>query len=326
MAKKLFLCIFLLPLMIFVFQISLVAWSAEFPTKPIELIIQFAPGGPSDTTSRSIAPKLGELLGQPLIPVNKPGGAGSLAVSLLAKYKPDGYAIILVGNSSLTVVPNFESVPYDPLKDFTYLCKLFNQSPMLVVKADAPWKSAFEFFDYAKKNPKKIKYGSWGQYSSGHIAMEAIAKEMAVEIGHIPFKGDAPCVTALLGGHIDAAAVAAGYVPHVRAGKLRGIVMLQSYRSKNFPQIPSLRDAGIQFNAKGTTETTNGMIAPKGLEKDVIKKYEIALEQAGKSAEFLNTLQTIGCDPHFTSGEEFRKETEEGFNQVSELIKKLGLK
>jgi tripartite-type tricarboxylate transporter receptor subunit TctC len=83
---------------------------------------------------------------------------------------------------------------------------------------------------------------------------------------------------------------------------------------------------GIQFNAKGTTETTNGMIAPRGLAKDIIKKYELALEQAGKSAEFLNTLQTIGCDPHFTSGENYRKEIEEGYKQVAELIKKLGLK
>jgi tripartite-type tricarboxylate transporter receptor subunit TctC len=326
MSKKFFLYMFSFASIIFVFQMSQGAWGAEFPTKPIELIIQFAPGGPSDTTSRSIAPKLGELLGQPVIPVNKPGGAGSLAVSLLAKYKPDGYAIILVGNSSLTVVPNFETVPYDPLNDFTYLCKLFNQSPMLVVRAEAPWKNISEFFDYAKKNPKKIKYGSWGQYSSGHIAMEAIAKETAVEIGHIPFKGDAPCVTALLGGHIDAAAVAAGYVPHVRAGKLRGLVMLQSYRSKTFSEVPSLRDVGIKFNARGTTETTNGMIAPKGLAKDTIKKYELALEQAGKSPEFLNTLQTIGCDPHYTSGEEYRKEVEAGYRQVAELIKKLGLK
>lgn len=319
-------CLVLFFLMIFTFHNFQIGWGAEFPTRQIELVIQFAPGGPSDTTSRSIAPKLGELLGQPVIPVNKPGGAGSLAVSLLAKSKPDGYAIILVGNSSLTVVPNFEKVPYNPLTDFTFLCKLFNQSPMLVVNPDAPWKNMEEFLDYAKRNPKKIKYGSWGQYSSGHIAMEAIAKEKSVELGHVPFKGDAPCVTALLGGHIDAAAVAAGYVPHVRAGKLRGLALLQSYRSKNFPDVPCLRDVGIKFNAQGTTETTNGMIAPKGVPKEIVKKYEIALEQAGKSKEFLQTLQMLGCDSHFLSGDDFHKEVAEGYKQVADLIAKLGLK
>jgi tripartite-type tricarboxylate transporter receptor subunit TctC len=301
-------------------------WGAEFPTKTIELIVQFAPGGPSDTTSRSIAPKLGELLGQSVICVNKPGAAGALAVSLLAKAKPDGYNIILVGNSSLTVVPNFEKVSYNPLTDFTYLCKLFNQSPMLVVGAGAPWKTMEEFLDYARKNPKKIKYGSWGQYSSGHIAMEAIGKEKAVEWGHVPFKGDAPCVTALLGGHLDAAALAAGYVPHVRAGKLRGLVMLQSYRSKNFSGVPSLRDVGIKFEAKGTTETINGMIAPKGLAREVIQKYEGALEQAGKSPEFLRTLNNLGCDSDYLPGDDFHKEVEDGYKHVAELIDKLGLK
>ncbi len=325
MSQKAFTWILVLLFPTFLSLIGQFAWSADFPTKPIELIIQFAPGGPSDTTSRVIAPKLGERLGQPVIPINKPGGAGSLAVSLLAKSKPDGYAIILVGNSSLTVVPNFEKVSYNPLTDFTYLCKLFNQSPMLVVRADAPWKTLSEFFDYAQKNPKKIKYGSWGQYSSGHIAMEAIAREKSVELGHIPFKGDAPCVTALLGGHIDAAAAAAGYVSYVRSGKLRGLVLLQSYPSKNFPAVPCLRDVGIRFNAQGTTETTNGMIAPKGLPAAIVKKYESALEQAGKSQEFLQALQTLGCDPHFLPGENYQREVEEGYKQVAELIKKMNL-
>jgi tripartite-type tricarboxylate transporter receptor subunit TctC len=320
--KRMFLCL-LFP---FISSFGGITWGGEFPTKPIELIIQFAPGGPSDTTSRSIAPKLGELLGQPVICVNKPGAAGALAVSLLAKAKPDGYNIILVGNSSLTVVPNFEKVPYNPLTDFTYLCKLFNQSPMLVLRPEAPWKSMEEFLDYARKNPKKIKYGSWGEFSGGHVSMEAIGKEKSVEWVHVPFKGDGPCVTALLGGHLDAAAVAAGYVTHVRAGKLRGLVMLQSYRSKNFPEVPSLRDVGIKFEAKGTTETFNGMIAPKGLAPDVIKKYEGALEQAGKSPEFLRTLNVLGCDSHFLLGDDFRKEVEEGYKHVAELINKLGFK
>jgi tripartite-type tricarboxylate transporter receptor subunit TctC len=300
------------------------AWGAEFPSRPIDLIIPYAPGGPSDTSSRSIAPKLGEVLGQPVIPVNKPGASGALAVSLLAKNRPDGYTILLVSNSALTVVPNFEKVSYNPQTDFTYLCKLFNQSPMVVVRAEAPWKTWQELIDYAQKNPKKIKYGSWGQYSSGHIAMEAIGKEKSVEWGHVPFKGDGPCVTALLGGHIDVAPVAAGHVPHVRAGKLRCLLMLQSYRSQNFPEVPCMRDVEIKFEGKGTTETISGMIAPKGLPKEIVKKYEVALEQASRSPEFLNALNSLGCDLQYLSGEELRKEVEGGFTYITELVKKLG--
>lgn len=314
---------------IFLFLLLLVGgvcWAADFPTRPIDLLIPYAPGGPSDTSSRSLAPKLGEVLGQPIVCINKPGASGALAVSLLAKAKPDGYTIVLVSNSALTVVPNFEKVAYNPLTDFTYLCKLFNQSPMLVVKVDAPWKNVQEFVEYAQKNPKRIKYGSWGQFSSGHIAMEAIGKEKGIEWSHVPFKGDGPCVTALLGGHIDAAVVSAGHVPFVRAGKLRGLLMLQAYRSRNFPEVPCLKDVGIKFEAKGTTETISGVIAPKGLPKDIVKKYEVALEQAANSPEFVRALDTLGCDAHFLLGDDCRKEVEEGYNYVSELVSKLGLK
>lgn len=302
------------------------AWAADFPTRPIDLLIPYSPGGPSDMSSRGLAPKLGEVLGQPIIPINKPGAAGALAVSLLSKTKPDGYTIVLASNSALTVVPNYEKVSYNPLADFTYLCKLFNQSPMVVVRPDSPWKTIQELLDYAQKNPKKIKYGSYGQFSGGHIAMEAIGKEKAIEWGHIPFKGEPSLIAALLGGHLDVDVVSAGYVPHVRAGKLRGLLMLQGYRSKNFPDVPCLKDAGIKFNAKGTTETFSGVIAPKDLPKEIAKKYEEALEQASKSAEFINALNTLGLDYHFLPGEAMRKEVEEGYKHVSELASQLGLK
>ena len=301
-------------------------WAADFPVRPIDLLVPYAPGGPSDTTARALAPKLGEVLGQPIVPVNKPGAAGALAVSLLGKSKPDGYTIVLVSNSALTVVPNFEKVTYHPLTDFTYLCKLFNHSPMLVTRADAPWKSAQELLAFAQKNPKKIKYGSWGQFSSGHIAMEAIGKEKGIEWGHVPFKGDGPCVTALLGGHIDVAPVSAGHVPQVRAGKLRGLLMLQTYRSAHFPEVPCLKDAGIKFEGKGTTETISGVIAPRGLPKEIVKKYEGSLEQASKSPEFTKALNVLGCDYHFLNGEEMQKEVEEGYKYVTELVGKLDLK
>jgi len=326
MVRRILRSMFLLPMFLALLLPGGVSWGTEFPTKPIDLLIPYAPGGPSDTSSRAIAPKLGEVLGQPVVPINKPGASGALAVALLAKAKPDGYTIVLVSNSALTVVPNFEKVSYNISTDLTYICKLFNQSPMLVVRTDAPWKNMEEFLDYAKKNPKKIKYGTWGQYSSGHIAMEAIAREKSVEWGHVPFKGDGPCVTALLGGHVDAAPVSAGHVTFVRAGKLRGLVMLQSYRSKNFPAVPCLRDVGIQFEGKGSTETVSGMIAPKGLPKEIIKKYEVALEQAAKSPEFLRALDTLGSDLHFLNGDDFKKEVEEGSKHVGELVNKLGFK
>lgn len=316
----LFLGLILLPLL------CGISWGAGFPTKNIEIMIPYEPGGPSDTLGRAMIPTLQQVFKQTVIPVNKPGASGALAFSLLVRTNPDGYTIIIGSNSALTVLPNFQKVEYNPLSDLTYICKLYNMSPALTVKADAPWKNFEEFLSYAKKNPKAIKYGSWGKFSSGHIAMEAIAKEKGIEWVHVPFKGDAPAVTALLGGHIDVAATAAGHVPQVRAGKFRILSMLQSYRSKVFPDAPSLPENGIKFEGKGSTETWTGMFGPKGLPLDIVKKYEEAFKEVVKSPEFLRAIDMMGNEVAFRLGEDTQKEIEEGYKYVSNLVKTLDLK
>lgn len=301
--------------------------AAEFPTRPIDLIIPFAPGGPSDTMGRSITPKMSEVLGQPVVPINKPGATGAVASALLAKAKPDGYTVLICSTSHMCVIPHFEKVGYDTLTDFTFIAKLYNQpNTMIVVQPDAPWKSIEELFDYAQKNPKKIKYGTPGQFSGAHIAMEAIAREKAMEWVHIPFKGDGPCVTALLGGHINCGIVFAGHIPHLKAGKLKGLVTARSIRSPNFPEVPCLRDVGVKFEGIGSTEAISGIIAPKGLPKDIVRKYELALEQAFKSQEFLRASQALYLDPKFLTGEDFRKEIEESYRYIADLAVKLGFK
>jgi tripartite-type tricarboxylate transporter receptor subunit TctC len=276
---------------------------------------------------RAVAPKMGEVLGKTIVPVNKPGASGALALTLLTKIKPDGYTILIASASHLTVVPNFEKVAYNTLTDFTFLGKLCNQTvTMLVVKADAPWKTAEEFFDYAKKNPKKIKYGTPGQFHGGHIFMEALGREKGIDWVHIPFKGDGPCATALLGGHIDAGVIYTGHVVHVRAGKLRGLVTLRTQRSRFFPDIPCLPEVGSKMEGKGLTESMNGLIGPKGMPADIVKKYEVAIEQATNSPEFLRASQTMVVEPHYLPGEGYFKETESGYKYVSDLATKLGFR
>lgn len=299
----------------------------EFPTRSIELIIPYAPGGPSDIMGRSLTPKLGEVLGQPVIPINKPGASGALGMTLLAKGKPDGYTILIASTSNLIVAPNFEKVGYDVLKDFTFVCKLYNQpNTMIVVRPDAPWKNIEELLDDARKNPKKIKYGTPGQFSGGHIAMEAIGKEKSIEWVHIPFKGDGPSSTALLGGHIDCAIIFAAHIPLIKTGRLRSLVTVMSRRSPNFPEIPCLKDVGIKFEGKGSSEAISGIMAPKGLPNDILKKYEGALKETIKSEEFLRACNTLWLDPHLVPGDDFRKEVEDSYKYIGELGKKLGFK
>jgi tripartite-type tricarboxylate transporter receptor subunit TctC len=304
-----------------------IAGAAGFPEKSIELIIPFAPGGPSDTMGRAVCPGMERVLGQPVVAINKPGASGVVALTLLSKMKPDGYNILIASASHLIVVPNFEKVAYNTLSDFTFLGKLCNQTvTMLVVKADARWKTAEEFFDYAKKNPKKVKYGTPGQFHGGHIFMEALGREKGIDWVHVPFKGDGPCATALLGGHIDAGVVYTGHIPHVRAGKLRGLVTLQPQRSRLFPDIPCIPEVGIKMEGKGLTDSMNGIIGPKGMPATIVKKYEKAIEQATKTPEFLRASKAMEVEPHYLPGAEYRQEVESRYKYVSELGTKLGFR
>lgn len=297
-----------------------------FPTRAIEFVVGYAPGGASDAIARALAKKLEEEFGQPVTVVNKPGASGALAAALVSKAKPDGYTIHVTSSSALTVVPHIEKVEYNPLTDFTYLALVVRQSPMLVVKADAPWKSFAELAEYAKGNPRKVKYGTYGEFSGTHIAMGAIARERGIEWIHVPFKGDGPAVTALLGGHIDAAAPAAGYAPHVRAGKFRGLLTLTGRRSQLFPEVPSLRDANVTFDARGSSDVITGIVAPKGLPADIARKYEDALEKAVGSAEFIKVVESLALERAFHRGAEFQKEVEAGSGHVDAALKILGLK
>lgn len=297
-----------------------------FPTRAIEFVVGYAPGGASDAIARALAKKLEEEFGQPVTVVNKPGASGALAAALVSKARPDGYTIHVTSSSALTVVPHIEKVEYNPLADFTYLALVVRQSPMLVVKADAPWKSFAELAEYAKSNPRKVKYGTYGEFSGTHIAMGAIARERGIEWIHVPFKGDGPAVTALLGGHIDAAAPAAGYAPHVRAGKFRGLLTLTGRRSQLFPDVPSLRDVNVAFDARGSSDVITGIVAPKGLPADIARKYEDALEKAVGSAEFIKVVETLALERAFHRGAEFQKEVEAGSGHVDAALKSLGLK
>jgi tripartite-type tricarboxylate transporter receptor subunit TctC len=302
------------------------ALAQSFPSKPVEFVVGYAPGGASDATARAIGKTLEEEFKQPVTVVNKPGASGAVAAALVAKARPDGHTIHVISSAALTTVPNVQSVEYDTLKDFTFLAMVARQAPMVVVKADAPWKSMQELLEHAKANPRKVKIGTYGEFSGAHIAFEAVARERGVEYVHVPFKGDGPAVTALLGGHIDAAITAAGHVPQVRGGKFRGLLILLSQRSPAFPDVPALRDIGVKFDPVGSSEVVTGIVGPKGMAPDIVKKYEAALERAVKSPEFVKMAETLGVDRAFAPGPQFQKEVERGHHHVAETIKTLGLK
>jgi tripartite-type tricarboxylate transporter receptor subunit TctC len=299
-------------------------WGAEFPTKPIEFVIPYAPGGVSDLVARTFAPKFEKVFKKPVTPENKPGGAGAVAFTLVSKAKPDGHTILVSAYSPLVAVPQLEKVAYDSLKDFTFICHIASQPAMVTVKRDAPWKGIEALLDDAKRNPGKIQYGTYGQHSGGHTAMEAIAKERSIQWVHVPFKGDGPCLTALLGGHVDVAATGSGHLPFVKSGELRPLLLMWGNRSPAFPEVPCMTDIGI--NSHPEVGALIGIIAPKGLPEAIRKRYEDIVRQEMKSPEVLRMADTLGMDLKFLPGSDFKNAVEKNYKQNGDLLKTLGFK
>lgn len=296
---------------------------ADFPTRNVELVVPYPPGGSSDALARALAPGLEKSLGGTVVVVNKPGAGGLVAATLVSKAKPDGYTILIASSTALLLAPRFQKTEYDTLKDFTYMGLAARLIPMILVRTDSQWKTFEDLLTYAKNNPGKIRYGTSGPTSGTHIAMASIAKERGVSWTHVPFQGDGPVVNAILGGHIDVAGLFSVYRPHVKADKLRPLLSLMDTRV-GFPDVPTYKEAGFKFDARGVQSIT-GIIAPHGVDSAIVAKYENAIKSAVMSPEFQNTVETQGMVADFMPAAEYRRETEEGYHSAGRMLKEIGL-
>ena len=300
---------------------SLVLAQDEYPSKPINMLIGYPPGGLSDLTARAVATGAEKVLKQPVIVVNKPGASASLAMALLANAKPDGYTIGNIPSTACVIMPFVEKVSYDPLKDFTPIINQFNYAAALVVRADAPWKNFNEFIQYAKKNPKTVKYGTYGAYGTTTLAMEALGKQLGLQWDTVPFKADAEAVVGLLGGHITAAASASMYAPQVRAGQMKILAMMSEKRSPEFPNAPTLKELGFNIVAEGFV----GVGGPKGLSPAIVAKLEHALTLALKDKGYLELIKKLALVEDYKNSKEFSKFIQESFDLHRKLIQTVGL-
>ena len=300
---------------------SFVLAQTEYPSKPINYLIGYPPGGLSDLTGRALAEGAEKVLKQPVIVVNKPGASSSLEMALLAQAKPDGYTIGGIPSTATVIMPHVQKVNYDPLKDFTYIINCFNYAAALVVRTESPWKNFKEFVDYARKNPNVVKYGTYGAYGTTTLVMEALGKQLGVQWDTVPFKADADAVVGLLGAHITAAASASMYAPQVRAGQLRILVMMSQKRSPEFPEVPTLKELGYNMVAEGFV----GVGGPKGLPELIVSKLEQAFTQAVKHPGYLELIKKLALVEDYKSSKEVPKFIAESFHLHGELIHKVGL-
>lgn len=296
------------------------SFAQPYPTKPINLIVTFAPGGTLDASTRILAAKAEKFLGQPLVVSNVGGGAGSVALGQVAKKRPDGYDITSCTSTGLIRIPQLRAVPYSH-EDFVPIMHFTAVQSGLVVKSDSPYKTFKDLIEHARKNPGKVSYATSGAGSPMHMAMEFVAEKEKIQWTHVPYAGGAPGLAAVLGGHVTAMSDSTEWLPHVKEGSLRLLVTHGERRMKSFPGVPILRDLGYDF----INETVFMIAAPKETPPAIIKKLDEAFHKAMDDPEFIKTIQNLEFEVAYRSSEDTKKYLEDAYNRFTVMIKKLNI-
>jgi tripartite-type tricarboxylate transporter receptor subunit TctC len=297
------------------------AKKASYPEKEITLVVPYAPGGASDATARIVAKGMEEKLKKPVVVVNKAGGTGGVGMSFVQASPKDGYTLSyapveLVMHKPLAL-SDLEPSKFDLLAQATII------PAAVTVPANAPYNTIEEFIDYAKKNPEKVKVGNSGAGSIWHVAATALANKAGVKFTDIPFDGAAPAVTALMGGHIDAVAVSTGEVKSgIESKKLKLLAIMNNERDKAFPDVPTLKEKGIDVQIAGW----GGFILPKGTPNEVKTVLADALKTAVNSDAFKKFADERGMTVSYKGPEDFTSYAESQFKFFSELIPTMKLK
>jgi tripartite-type tricarboxylate transporter receptor subunit TctC len=295
---------------------------AEFPERPITVLVSFDPGSTVDLITRATGSGAQEYLGKPFIFENRPGAGGTVALSMVAIAKPDGYTLCAAPNASVVDTPLIQKVPFKPLKNLTPIIGLSAaQHTALLVKNDAPWKTFQEFMDYAKKNPGKIKYSTSGVGTAMHVAMEYIAQKAGIKWVHVPYKGSPAARTALLGGHVDACCSSIDWPPFVLSGQLRALATHGPQRSPHFPDVPTLRESGYDF----INDTIHSVFGPGGLPPEITEKLENAFKKGMETNEFKTVREKLYMSPISIGSKEYEARLKETWIKEEKLLKEVGV-
>lgn len=298
------------------------AQAQEFPSKPITLIVPWPAGGSTDVTMRAMAESASKVLGQPIVVDNKAGGSGTVGpATMAASAKPDGYTISQI---PITVfrLPLMQSTPWDALKDFTYIVHLTGYTFGITTKADSPFKSLQDVIGFAKKNPGKVTYATPGAGTSLHIGMEQIAARAGVKFTQVPFKGGAETNAAVLGGHTMLQADSTGWKGLVEAGQLRLLTIWTAERSKNWPNVPTLKELGYPF----VFDSPFGIAGPRGMDPKVVAKLHDAFKKATEDPAVQATLAKYDMVANYKNTEDYRKFVLENIETERKVVEMLGLK
>lgn len=281
-----------------------------YPSKPIQLVLPFPPGGATDVVGRLIGQKLGERLGQTVVVDNRPGGGTIVGASYVAKSAPDGYTLLATSGTTFTVNPAvYPRLPYDPQKNFEPIGLIGSTGLVLLANRDVPVNTLKEFVAAAKAQPGKYSYGSFGAGTTAHFAGEALLNLTGTKLLHVPYKGSSPAMTDLIGGQIPFSIdTVAAALPQVKAGKIKAIAVTTAKRSALLPNVPTVAESGYPGM---DASTWIALVAPRGLPPEIHARLEKVLAEVVADPDTRRKLADNGIEPHYATGK-----------QVSDMIDK----
>lgn len=291
-----------------------------YPARPVRYICPWPAGGSTDAVIRAIAESAGKTLGQQVIVENKPGAGGMLGANELVSAKPDGYTLSQLPHGVFRI-PHMQKTTFDTLNDFTWIACLTGYTFGLVVPADGPIKSIADLVAYAKANPGKFNYGSTGTGTSPHLAVEEFAQRAGIKLNHIPFKGNADNMQAILGGHTMAASDATGWAPHVASGKLKLIATYGNKRTKRWPDVPTLDELGY----KTVSDSPFGVCGPKGMDPAITRQLHDAFRKTLEDPAVLAMFEKFDQTVIYMGTEQYTQWARATFQAEKATIERLGM-
>ena len=301
------------------------AHAQSYPTKPIRIVVPFSAGGPTDITVRNIAPRLTELLGQPIVVDNRAGANGIIGAELVAKAPPDGYTLLMATASVAAInMVTYKKPPYDTLRDLQPLSPIMTTASLLVVHPSMPVKTLKELVALAKAKPAAITFGSAGTGGTLHLLLEMLLNEAKIKITHVPYKGAAPAVADVIGGQINGMFVDLPVVsPYVKSGKVRALAVGAKERSQYFPDVPTTKEAGYP-----SVEMTNyySLLVTAKTPREIVTQLHDTIVATVKTPSVRDRLMEVGADPRTMGIDEFTRFIRDDIAKWDKLIKTVGIK
>ena len=299
------------------------ASAQEYPAKPIHVVNPWPPGGSSDAIARPIMARLAERIGQPVVFENKSGASGSLGTSTVARAKPDGYTMLIADVTPLLIVPALRTdLSYDSKNDFEPVTQMTSAALVLVVRSDIPAKNVQELVAYAKERPGKLSFASAGNGSITHLAGEMFMARTGIQALHVPFQGQSPTLTALMGGQVDMGFLnASGIASQLASDKLRALAVTTPKRYEEFPDLPTVAETYPGFEAV----SWYGLVVPKGTPADIVARLNKEVVAVLREPEMASMLKSRGVAVEGTSTADFRAKIEQDSAQWTEVVKRANI-